>query len=207
MNSSTCEVLHSTLSSTIIANIVFNGCLCFSTTMLNTLKIHALRKASTLSNALKTLLLSLTVSDLGIGLLGQPMYIALLAKMLRCNSKHLPILDGLAGLVLNTLFLSSFFSIIALSVDRFLALQKPLRYEEIVAKKRVNILIIAIMAIQCISRSIRCSARNSTKHRFSTFSPHRITLLCCNDMVLQNIFNRPTSQHANSSSSTTDFPK
>ena len=44
--------------------------------MLNTLKIHALRKASTLSNALKTLLLSLTVSDLGIGLLGQPMYIA-----------------------------------------------------------------------------------------------------------------------------------
>ena len=203
MNSSTCGVLHSASSSTIIANIVFNGCL-----MLNILTIHALRKASTLSNALKTLLLSLTVSDLGIGLLGQPMYIALLAKMLRCNSKHLPILDGLAGLVLNTLFLSSFFSIIALSVDRFLALQKPLRYEEIVAKKRVNILIIAIMAIQCISRSIRCSARNSTKHRFSTFSPHRITLLCCNDMVfLQNIFNRPTSQHANSSSSTTDFPK
>ena len=144
MNSSTCGALHSASSSTIIANIVFNGCLCFSTTMLNILKIHALRKASSLSNALKTLLLSLTVSDLGIVLLGQPIYIALLAEMLRCNSTHLPILVGLAGLVLNTLFLSSFFSIIALSVDRFLAVQKPLRYEVIATKKRVNILIITI---------------------------------------------------------------
>ena len=64
--------------------------------------------------------------------------------MLRCNSTHLPILVGLAGLVLNILFLSSFFSIMALSVDRFLAVQKPLRYEEIVTKKRVSILIITI---------------------------------------------------------------
>ena len=144
MNSSSCGALHSTSSSTIIANIVFNGCLCYSTTMLNISTIHALRKTSTLSNTLKTLLLSLAVSDLGVGLLGQSLYIALHAEMLRCNSTHLPILVGLAGLVLNILFLSSFFSIVALSVERFLAVQKPLRYEEIVTKKRVNILIITI---------------------------------------------------------------
>ena len=64
--------------------------------------------------------------------------------MLRCNSSYLPIFVGLAGLVLNILFLSSFFSIIALSVNRFLAVQKPVRYQEIVTEKRVNILIITI---------------------------------------------------------------
>ena len=144
MNNSACGELLSTSSSTTIANIVFNGCLCYSTTMLNILTIHALRKTSALSSTLKTLLLSLAVSDLGIGLLGQPLYIAVLAEMLRCNSTHLPILVGLAKLVQNILFLSSFFSIMALSVDRFLAVQKPLRYEEIVTKKRVSILIITI---------------------------------------------------------------
>ena len=144
MNNSACGELLSTSSSTTIANIVFNGCLCYSTTMLNILTIHALRKTSALSNTLKTLLLRLAVSDLGIGLLGQPLYIAVLAEMLRCNSTHLPILVGLAILVQNILFLSSFFSIMALSMDRFLAVQKPLRYEEIVTKKRVSILIITI---------------------------------------------------------------
>lgn len=144
MNNSACGALLSTSSSTIITNIVFNGCLCYSTIMFNILTIHALRKTSALSNTLKTLLLSLAVSDLGIGLLGQPLYIAILAKMLRCSSTHLPILVGFADFVLNILFLSSFFSIMALSVDRFLAIQKPLRYEEIVTKKRVNILVITI---------------------------------------------------------------
>ena len=44
--------------------------------MLNTLTIHAIRKASSLPKPLKTLLLSLAVSDLGVGLLAQPLYIA-----------------------------------------------------------------------------------------------------------------------------------
>ena len=66
--------------------------------------------------------------------------------MLRCNSTHLPILVGFATLVLNILFLSSFLSIMALSVDRFLAVQKPLRYEENCPQKKTsfNILIITI---------------------------------------------------------------
>ena len=61
------------LYSTIIANIVFNVCRCYPTIMLNILTIHALRKTTALSKPLKTFLLSLAVSDLGVGLLGQPL--------------------------------------------------------------------------------------------------------------------------------------
>ena len=41
--------------------------------MLNIVKIHSIRKTPTLSKNLKTLHLSLAVSDLGVGLLTQPM--------------------------------------------------------------------------------------------------------------------------------------
>ena len=48
----------------------------YTATMLNILTIHAMRKISRLPKPLKTLLLSLAVSDLGVGLLVQPLYIA-----------------------------------------------------------------------------------------------------------------------------------
>jgi len=51
--------------------------------MLNIVTIHALRKTSTLSMPLKSFLLSLAVSDLGVGLLAQPLYIAYLVVLLR----------------------------------------------------------------------------------------------------------------------------
>ena len=49
--------------------------------MLNIVKIHSIRKTPSLSNNLKTLLLSLAVSDLGVGLLAQPMYVVHLVSM------------------------------------------------------------------------------------------------------------------------------
>ena len=44
----------------------------YPATMLNIVKIHSIRKIPTSSKNLKTLLLSLAVSDLGVGLLTQP---------------------------------------------------------------------------------------------------------------------------------------
>ena len=60
------------LYSTIIAAIVFNAFLCYTTLMINIVTIHALKKTSFPEKPLKVLLLSLTISDLGVGLLGQP---------------------------------------------------------------------------------------------------------------------------------------
>ena len=68
------EGLHSTL----VANCAINAFLSFTAIVLNVITIQALRKTVSLSKTLKTLLLSLAVSDLGVGLLAQPLYIATL---------------------------------------------------------------------------------------------------------------------------------
>ena len=55
---------------------VFNAYLSYTATMLNIVAIYAIRKTLSLPKNLKTLLLSLAVSDLGVGLLAQPMHVA-----------------------------------------------------------------------------------------------------------------------------------
>lgn len=57
------EVLYSSY----IANSVLNAFLAYATIMLNIVTVHAIRKTSSLPVPLKTLLLSLAVSDLCVG--------------------------------------------------------------------------------------------------------------------------------------------
>ena len=73
------------LQSTYVANCIFNSFLCHTAIMLNIVTINALRRISSLPKTLKTLLLSLAVSDVGVGLLGQPLYISLLVMWLQQN--------------------------------------------------------------------------------------------------------------------------
>ena len=68
------------LRSTYIAICVFNNFLSYTAVMLNMVTIQAIRKTSSLPRTLKTLLLSLAVSDVGVGLMGQPLYTSLLVK-------------------------------------------------------------------------------------------------------------------------------
>ncbi len=145
-SSSTSLQIKEPLYSALLTNIVFNGCLCYTTIMLNIVTLHALRKTSSLPKPLRLLLLSLAVSDLGVGLLGQPLFIAYIADKLhaQCNSSNNGILIVSTNVVVNILCLSSFFTIVALSADRFLAIHKPLRYENIVTHKRVVIAVTSI---------------------------------------------------------------
>ncbi len=146
---STAIQIEDPLYSALLANIVFNGCLCYTTIMLNIITIHALRKTSSLPKTLKTLLLNLAVSDLGVGLLGQPLYIADVAAVLRFNVPSLGT-DLASYIVGKLLCLSSFCSIIALSVDRFVAIQMPLRYEDIITHKRVVIVVTVIWVFMAL---------------------------------------------------------
>lgn len=131
------------LYSSYVANIVFNGCLCYSTTVLNIATTYALRKTVLIPKPLRILILNLAVSDLIVGLLGQPLYIAYLAGEL-----HFKVPDSttfiVSSLIWNILYLSSFCSILALHVDRFAAIHIPLRYNDLVTCKRTAIVVIAI---------------------------------------------------------------
>ena len=131
------------LYSALLANAIFNGCLCYTTIMLNIVTIYALRKTSTLSNTLKTLLLNLAVADLGIGLLGQPLEVVYLTELLRWNQSS-PVTDKVSNFVLSVFYLSSLCSIMAISADRFIAIQMPLRYEDLVTHRRVLTVVITI---------------------------------------------------------------
>ena len=55
------------LRSTYISNCVFNSFLSYTAIMLNIVTIYAMRKTLSLPKTLKTLLLSLAVSDIGVG--------------------------------------------------------------------------------------------------------------------------------------------
>ena len=111
--------------------------------MLNCVAIYAIRKPSSVPETLKTLLLSLAVSDVGVGLLGQPLHISLLVMWLQQND---PVCNTYKGsLMVSVLFcLTSFFCVVAVSVDRFLAIHLHLRYQELVTHKRVFSVVILI---------------------------------------------------------------
>ena len=131
------------LRSTYIANCVFNNFLSYTAIMLNIVTMHAIRKTSSLPNTLKTLLLNLAVSDVGVGLLVQPFYASLLIKWLQQNN---PGCDTYMVFVIITssFYQASFFGVVALSLDRFLAIHLHLRYQEIVTHKRVVVVVISI---------------------------------------------------------------
>ena len=134
------------LFSTYVANCVFNSFLSYTAIMLNIVTIHAIRKTSSLPKTLKTLLLSLAVSDVAVGLVNQPFYTSILIKLIQqsnpgCNTyKVFHIITYLFSL-------ASFLGVVAVSVDRFLAIHLHLRYQELVTHKRVVSVVISIWVI------------------------------------------------------------
>ena len=113
--------------------------------MLNSITIYAIRKTSSLPNHLKLLLLSLAVSDLGVGLIVQ--LITLLVIRLHTNGEYSPSFKNTYDVLVNLTTLpsfGSFFGVTAVTVDRFLAIHLHLRYQELVTHKRVVAVVISI---------------------------------------------------------------
>ena len=89
--------------------------------MLNIVTVFAIRKTSSLPKTLETLLISLAVSDVGVGWFAHPIYTLLLVSFLREN--NIISLTETMFLVFTRLSFASapFPSVVAVSVDRFLA--------------------------------------------------------------------------------------
>ena len=135
------------LYSSYIANCVFNALLCYTAILLNGATIYAIRKTSSLPKPFKTLLLSLAVSDLGVGLLVQPLYIAILVMKMGHMDENYPPYNTAYTTFLTTMIVfawASFFSVTALSADRFLAIHLHLRYRELVTHKRAIAVVMSI---------------------------------------------------------------
>ena len=110
--------------------IVVNAFTAVTAIVFNSLTIQAIRKTPSLPKPLKTLLLSLAVSDVAVGLIAQPFLIVNLNIVFKTFPKMLWVIQlALAN--------ASFLGIVALSLDRFLAVHLHLRYQELVTHKRI----------------------------------------------------------------------
>ena len=125
----------------LVANCVLNAFLSFTAIVFNIIAIQALRKTS-LAKPLKTLLSSLAISDLGVGLLVQPLYIAVGVWEIRRNGNYNNVIN--VFIIYSSFFsYASFFGVVGLTVDRFLAIHLHLGYQELVTHKRVVIAVIS----------------------------------------------------------------
>ena len=129
------------LRSTFIVNCIFNNFMTHTSIMLNIVTIYAIHKTSTMAKTLKTLLLSLACSDVAVGLFSQPIYIFFLVKCSQLDNLSFHTYKALS--ISSHLFsTASFLGVVALSVDRFLAVHLHLRYQELVTHKRVVVVVI-----------------------------------------------------------------
>ena len=117
--------------------------------MLNILTIHAIRKTLSLPNPLKALLLILAVSDLAVGLVVQPFYIAIMVRLIKNQSPSSSI-NSWYSFFTNIFSWTSFFGVVAISVDRLLAIQLHLRYQALVTPKRIVAVVISIWVFSVI---------------------------------------------------------
>ena len=95
---------------------------------------------------LKALLLSLSASDLGVGLIVQPLYIVRLVMIIgeETQTQTYEIIEHMFLITGNLFSYASFLGVVALAAERFLAIHFHLRYQEIVTGKRVVTLMISI---------------------------------------------------------------
>ena len=128
----------------LVLNCVVNSFLSYATVMLNIVLIFALRRTSSLPKTLKVLILSVAVSDIGVGLLVQPLNIARLLMEIKNTNHHWnETYKDVVRTIGRTLGYVSFFGVTTISVDRFLAIhlhlkhQELLTYQEFVTYKRV----------------------------------------------------------------------
>lgn len=124
--------------------LVLNGLFSFTAVLGNLSIIFALKKASSIPSSTQILLKCLAVTDLGNGVLGHPLYMAVISRLRQsytCENNHQILLAFL--LIETSLCTASFITVTFIGVDRFLAISLHLRYNELVTPKRVATTVLA----------------------------------------------------------------
>jgi len=115
----------------VFAIIVINVISSILASVLNFLIILTFVKTTSLRTPSNILVLSLAISDFGIGVLMQPAYCWSLFAMFTNNASLLATSSKIFEVSFNLLIHGSFLTITAITIDRFLAIHLPLMYQEI----------------------------------------------------------------------------
>jgi len=127
----------STPETIIIINCVLNAPLMLISILGNALVLAAIIRTPSIRSTHMIMLCSLAVSDLLVGLVAQPIYIA--NELMEGGSIHL-----VWKITASCLPLVSLMAITAITVDRFLALHYHMKYATLVTESRVEYTIITI---------------------------------------------------------------
>ena len=130
-----------------IAIAAVNIVLSITASLGNILILIALRKVTSIHPPTKLFFQCLAITDLGVGLISQPLMATLMLLVYNTDIKIWEICSQLHSSLSITLCGVSVFASTALSVDRLLALFLGLRYRHVVTLKRIR----AVLACSCLA--------------------------------------------------------
>jgi len=107
--------------------------------LLNALVIAAVKTKRRLQTNHNILLASLAVTDLAVGISAQPAFIAQEISFLTAGSSYVLCNNSIALVATICLYLVSCLHLALISVERFVAIKYPLRYESVVTKSRLTV--------------------------------------------------------------------
>ena len=129
-------------------------------TLGNVLILAALRKVSSIHPPTKLLFRCLAITDLCVGLLGQPLYVYVRYITISLDiGNYIVELVYVFVFIINVLLAVSVLTSAAISVDRLLALLLGLRYRHVVTLCRVRVVIACVWFIAVTNASLFCVAR------------------------------------------------
>ena len=154
----------------LITAFSFLAFLSFTAVIFNTVAILAMRRTLSLSKNFKILLLNLAVADAGVGLISQPLNLAILiADIENHNLKYRREINKIHQSTSILLCVASFLGVTAVAADRFLAVYLHLRYEELVTNKRVASAVTAVWTVSVIITLLRVWKENIAFAILTTF--------------------------------------
>ena len=177
------------ITSSYITTCVLNAFLSYTAVTLNCLTIYPLTKLSSLPRPLKTLLWSLAVSDLGVGLTVQPSYIATLVMEMEHKTESNPadnITYKFFVFTVNLFGYASFFGVTFLSLHRFLAVYLHLRYQELVTHERVVVVMVSKWVFSAVLSFLRLWIR--TRVSFIIYAIIFVSLLLTTTPINYKIY-------------------
>ena len=140
--------------------IALNIFLSIFATVGNVLILVALRNVSSIHPPTKLLFRCLAITDLCVGLLGQPLYVYVRYITISLDiGNYIVELVYVFVFIINVLLAVSVLTSAAISVDRLLALLLGLRYRHVVTLCRVRVVIACVWFIPVIHASLSCVAR------------------------------------------------
>ncbi|XP_031557682.1 melanocyte-stimulating hormone receptor-like [Actinia tenebrosa] len=138
--------------------VIINAFLSIPSMILNLLLILSIIKTPSLRKPSFILICCLAVTDFGVGLLIQPLFIARKIAFLYSNVEvYCSLLK--AGNVLSHIVCSpSFFVVTAISIDRYFAIRLQTRYKQVITNRRVYKFLIGCLMGACLVTTARFHA-------------------------------------------------